>query len=98
MNILLFSLYPVHDLSRYATKYDIFITLLAPALVLGVLLERAHDRDGGLSFDKGNKNFWTVEATKDLGMCTMTVRLQVHASMDRQCLFGSGVQKSLLGA
>ena len=95
MNLLHFFSYPVHDISRYITKCDIFITLLAPAFVLDILLERVHDKDGGLWFDKGNKNFWTVEVTKDLGMRIMTVRLQVHGSMDRQCLFRSGVQKSL---
>ena len=82
--------HPVHDLPRYATKYEIFVALLPPAFLNDVLKERAHDRDGCLSFNKGNKNVWTVEASEDLAIRIITVWLQVHSCMDKQVLYKKG--------
>ena len=53
---------PVHSIPRLATKYDIFVALLPPAFALNILLERAHDRDGGLMLNMGNNNYWTIYA------------------------------------
>ena len=49
---------PLHSIPRLATKYDIFVALLPPAFVLNVLLERAHDRDGGLMLNLGNRTIY----------------------------------------
>ena len=80
-----FSASPVHIIPRLASKYDIFFRLLPLEFALDVLLERAHDRDGGLTFHKGNQNYWTVEATEDLAMKIIAIRLQVHANMNSNC-------------
>ena len=49
---------PLHSIPRLSTKYDIFVALLPPAFVLNVLLERAHDRDGGLMLNLGNRTIY----------------------------------------
>ena len=93
-NMLEFFANPIHDLPRYATKYELFTALFPPDFLHDVLVERGHKRDGGLSFNKGNKNVWTVEDSEDLAMRIITVRLQVHTSMDRQCLYKAGIKKA----
>lgn len=79
--------HPVHDLPQYATKYEIFVALLLPLFLNDGLKERAHDSDGGLSFNKVNNNVWNVEANEDLEMRIMAVMLQVHLCMDKQVLY-----------
>ena len=79
--------HPVHNLSQYTTKYEIFISLLPPAFLNDFLRERGNERDGGSSFNKGNKNVCTVEANEDLAMRIITVRRQVHSCMDKQVLY-----------
>eukprot|EP00957_Ditylum_brightwellii_P091199 6943415-Ditylum_brightwellii.AAC.1 len=46
--------YPVHEVSSSDTKYDILRKNLPHDFLLGTLRRRAEDREGGLTFDKGN--------------------------------------------
>jgi hypothetical protein len=87
--------HPVHNIPRNASKYDIFTALLPPDFAFDVFLERARDRDMGLCFSKGGNNIWTVDATEDLAMRLIAIRLQVHATMDKKCGYKAGIKKAV---
>ena len=87
--------HPVHNIPRTASKYDIFTALLPPDFAFDVLLERARDRDMGLCWSKGGNNIWTVDATEDMAMRLIAIRLQVHSTMDKKCGFKAGITKAV---
>lgn len=61
--------YPIHKIKSSDSKYDIFRRFLPHSLLIEILNKRVEERKGGLSFNKGNGRFYTIEKKTFLFLC-----------------------------
>ena len=85
--------YPLHNIYRSDTKYDIFRKILPPELLIGVLRRICEEREQGMSFDKGCGKIFTIKMNIFVLLSILAVRIVIQGRQDKNIEMSYAVKR-----
>ena len=74
--------YPIHRVKNSDSKYDIFMRLMPHSLIMEIFNNRIEERNGGLTFDKGKGNYYTIEKSIFIPLYIFAVKIFIQGNQN----------------
>ena len=73
---------PIHRVKNSDSKYDIFMRLMPHSLIMEIFNNRIEERNGGLTFDKGKGNYYTIEKSIFIPLYIFAVKIFIQGNQN----------------
>ena len=74
--------YSIRRVKNSDSKYDIFMRLMPHSLIMEIFNNRIEERNGGLTFDKGKGNYYTIEKSIFIPLYIFAVKIFIQGNQN----------------